>query len=143
MPILINAQSAPDRFADMYFMVRYLPRAVGDSLKFALYGGVLGLLVGNVYEGSLSKFARQHHNAVDVNNSYVPDDQEFLHLSRNRNFTQVTPSINKILPLYSAALGAGAGFFVGVLKNKNEFLAALSRDRNAREDEHLSITLNV
>lgn len=117
---------------DLLFIIRYPPKAMPKLIKYAFCGAIIGYTVAYLRPHQLSNFAKQHHDAVDITGEYVADENQFLHASRDVKFNQVTTPISTILPGYAAAIGAGAGFFAGILRSRHEMYQQLEADRELR-----------
>ena len=109
-----------NHWQDFIFVVRYLPKATLTSIKFALYGAAIGWGTGLAYKEGLNRFAQMNHEAIDINGSYVGNDSEFMHMSRDPHFNRVTPPISKyylFIPPHWAELPAYCLVFVEKLPN--------------------------
>lgn len=109
-----------------------MPRALYQTTKQVLLGAAVGLLIGYANEEHLSLFAKEHHDAVDLPQSHVPDAEEFLHFSigpRNR----VTPPIRDYLLTYSTLIGASSGLFFACCTVPRDFICHLNESRRERE----------
>lgn len=129
--LLDKSMSTSDAWEDFWFVVRYIPEMATHTFVYTALGAVIGYGASSYYSDELKRFAHEHHEAVDPSHKYVPDEEEFMHFTRSMN-NRVTPSVNKALPFYSTALGAGAGFFFGVMKEYQKCSAALAEAKEIR-----------
>lgn len=127
-----DSTSSPDRLNDLLFTIRYIPRVLKKTVQYGLLGCVIGFGMTFVCKDYLNKFAEEHHDAVDLVDGYVADDDEFLHFSRTAEFNQVTPPISEFLPIYSSVIGAGAGTLFALSKVRSDFNDQLAQDRELR-----------
>ncbi|CEG55639.1 hypothetical protein [Legionella fallonii] len=128
-PYFFSTRNALD---DLLFTIRYAPKAAAKTIAYALCGATLGYGISYTCTESLKHFAEDHHDEVDLTDSYVRDDEQFLHVSRDQRFNQVTPPISDFIPYYAAIVGAGAGTLFAVSKVTCEFKEQLEEDRARR-----------
>ncbi|MBL7480079.1 hypothetical protein [Legionella bononiensis] len=129
MPI---SYTTSDLYNDLLFTVRYLPKVVKNTVQYGLLGAILGYGAAFVCKRSLTQFAQEQHEAVDLVDGYVPDEEEFLHFSRNRYVNRVTPPISEFVPIYSSIIGAGAGALFALSKVSSDYSVQLKQDREER-----------
>lgn len=111
-------------------IVKLIPSTLLSSVKHSIFGGTLGLGLGYLLFEKLLKYTDENHDAVDLQNKYVPDNEQYLHLSRNEHFNRIEPPISDFAPVYAMLLGAGCGFFYGVCKSYSKKLIS-SEDHTA------------
>jgi hypothetical protein len=118
-------------WADIRFFLNYLPEATATIVTYGFLGAAVGYGLSKTSPDELRKFAAKHHDAVDVTDGYVKEEDEFMHF--NRGFTnRRTPSVNEILPVYSSAIGACAGVLFGAFRAKKKFVEKLHAERDER-----------
>ncbi|WP_298627154.1 hypothetical protein [uncultured Legionella sp.] len=130
--IMPDTHSNSDRLNDLLFTIRYIPKILKRTVQYGVLGAVMGVGMTFLCKDYLSKFAEEHHNAVDLVDGYVADDEEYLHLSRTAEFNRVTPPISEFLPIYSSIVGAGAGTFFALSRVKTDYQEQLAADRELR-----------
>lgn len=112
------------------FLIQYVNFSAVTCLKYTLCGAVLGYGSGLLLTESLTKFAIENPDAVNLDGgNHVPDHEQYLSFSRDSQFNKVTPPISEVLPLYSTALGAGAGLLFGLNKTYTEFSEKFKNER--------------
>lgn len=117
---------------DLLFAVRFVPKALTKMFAFSLIGATAGYGSSFVFTKSLNQFAEKNHSAVDLTNSYVANDEKFLHFSRNEHHNRTTPAIEEFIPYYSAIIGAGAGTLFALSQIPETFKEQLAEDRARR-----------
>jgi hypothetical protein len=118
---------------DLLFVVRYMPKILTTTLKYGFYGAVFGLGASYVFTASLSRYAEENHDAVDLTDRYVANDEAFLKFSRNQHFNQHTPPIYEFIPVYGAIVGACAGTLFSLSKVSDDFSKQLNEGKEIRK----------
>ncbi|RUQ90752.1 hypothetical protein [Legionella septentrionalis] len=119
---------------DLLFTLKFIPRVLLNSVKFGACGMLLGWGCAYNFAELWKSFLTKHSQSVHGLEDYVPDDQRFLHMSRNQHFNQVTPSIASIAPTVGLIVGAGFGIWYGASKKTAEFMEDLNADRAERKN---------
>lgn len=117
---------------DLLFAIRFAPKALTQILAFSLIGAAVGYGSSYLFAKNLNQFADKNHNAVDLTDSYVANDEKFLRFSRDEHYNKITPAIEEFIPYYSAMLGVGAGTLFALSRIPSDFREQLAEHRENR-----------